>query len=183
MKRILLILTLALALVAAACGDDTDTAVGDDTEPPADDIPADDDTPIDDDVTDPPADDVPLGGGPYPIADLTIEIDPSETEEENIRFRLACLGDTATITPDTGDGHPADAAAMCLALNDLPVRDRVLNGAPADQACTEQYGGPEQAWITGTLDGEQVDTAFDRADGCGIGDWALMSAFLPAPPA
>jgi hypothetical protein len=169
MKRFLLTLTVILALVASACGDGTDADVGADApnNRPADDSPVDDS----------PVDDEPLGTGPYPIADLTITYQLDQLSEA-VTYRLACLGDTESVT---GDGAPGAAAAMCIALNELPIRDRVVNGAPTDQACTEQHGGPQIASVTGTLEGEAVDTSFDRANGCGISDWALLGAFLPVP--
>ena len=37
------------------------------------------------------------------------------------------------------------------------------------QACTQQYGGPEVATVTGTIGDKQVDATFSRQDGCAIG--------------
>jgi hypothetical protein len=57
--------------------------------------------------------------------------------------------------------------------------------APPDQtrACTELYGGPEEAHVTGTLRGEPVDVTIDRANGCGIADYeALFKALGRTPP-
>lgn len=51
------------------------------------------------------------------------------------------------------------------------------------RACTLQYGGPERAHVTGTLDGRKVDVSVDRADGCGIADYeALFAALGRTPP-
>lgn len=51
------------------------------------------------------------------------------------------------------------------------------------RACTLQYGGPEKARISGTLEGEPVDVTIDRADGCGIADYeALFAALGRKPP-
>jgi len=47
-----------------------------------------------------------------------------------------------------------------------------------ERACTLQYGGPETAHVTGTLEGREVDVTIDRADGCGIAAYdALFAAF------
>ncbi len=54
-------------------------------------------------------------------------------------------------------------------------------GPPADQMCTEIYGGPETAEVTGTLDGASVDAEFHRTNGCGIADWDLFATLLPEP--
>jgi len=125
------------------------------------------------------SDDLPLGAGPYPIADLSFDIDLAG-DGVTTRYRLACLGDTATFT---GDSQDLDATAACLALRDDDVRLRLSFNQTdaASRACTEQYGGPEMAVISGTLDGEPVDTAIDRINGCGIADWVLLSELLPQP--
>lgn len=187
MKKILIPLFVVLALVASGCGDDDDTEIG---EQPADDgevvegsdETGDDMTGDDDAGDDIAADDSadaepPLGAGPYPIADLVVTFQLDESDDPTT-YQLACLGDTATVT---GEGAPADAETLCLALDDEPIRDRLVIG-PADDLCTMEYGGPETATITGTLDDTAVDASFDRADGCGISDWALFSSFLPAAP-
>ena len=50
-------------------------------------------------------------------------------------------------------------------------------------ACTQQYGGPEQAHMTGTLEGKAVDVTVTRSDGCGIADYeALFAALGRKPP-
>ncbi|MDW3219985.1 MAG: hypothetical protein R8F63_15330 [Acidimicrobiales bacterium] len=189
MKKFLIVMTVVMAVVAAACSDDADTSVGSD-EPTDDgtvvDGPTSDDDdgtsddgtvdPSDGEPTDGPGDDVPLGAGPYPIADLTITYQLAE-DDDPVAYQLACLGDTATVM---GEGAPTTADRMCLALHDDAVRDRVVHGPPTDVACTEQYGGPQIATIVGTLDGEEIDTSFDRANGCGIGDWDLFGDFLPS---
>ena len=41
-----------------------------------------------------------------------------------------------------------------------------------------QYGGPETATISGTLDEQPVETTVDRADGCGIHAWSVTLAAL-----
>ena len=166
MRTRLAILILMLGLIATACGDDADTDVGDQPDP---------DTPADTDP-DPDTDEPILGAGPYPIADLTVSVTlTDDADEVALTHQISCLGDTATIIGDA----TGRADAICRQLNDLPTRTRLLDGAPTDRACTEIYGGPELATITGTLDGEPVDTTVDRANGCGIDDWDLLSGLFP----
>jgi len=51
------------------------------------------------------------------------------------------------------------------------------------RACTEIYGGPETARVTGTLGGRRVDATIARNDGCGIADYeAVFAALGVAPP-
>ena len=118
--------------------------------------------------------DTPIGG-PYPVAELSIVFE--HPDRETIEYRLDCLGDTATITPQD---VAVDEQAACLALADPDVVPRLVEGPPADQVCTEQYGGPDVATITGTIDDQPVDTTVDRTNGCGISDWdELLADVLP----
>jgi subtilisin inhibitor-like len=51
---------------------------------------------------------------------------------------------------------------------------------PADTACTEIYGGPETATVTGTFEGAALSTTFARTDGCEIERWAMHRFLFPA---
>jgi hypothetical protein len=159
---LLLLLVLATAIAAVACGDDDDTVTTDD--------------PAVDDGGDPAGDDI-VGGGPYPVADLTITYDHPD-EGVSFTYRITCLGDTATVDGDA----EIDERNACLALAEPAVQTRLLEGPPADQVCTEIYGGPDVARVTGTIDDQPVDATIDRTNGCGISDWDdLLGAVLPDP--
>jgi hypothetical protein len=80
-----------------------------------------------------------------------------------------------TLTCDPPGGtHPRPEEA-CLALQADPS---ALEPLPADSACTQIYGGPEEAEIVGTLDGEQVQATFSRQNGCEIDRWMRMAGIL-----
>ncbi len=170
----ILIAAGAMALLAAACGDSTSTTnvgaapgtgAASSTTAPAATSPSTTST-----IPEPP-----LGAGPYPIADITIAVHPDGIDSTpSATYRLSCLGDTATVTGDT----TGSAASMCMALTRTEVRSLLIQGPPTDVMCTEIYGGPEVATFTGTLDGEQVNTSIDRANGCGINDWDVTLADL-----
>jgi hypothetical protein len=66
-----------------------------------------------------------------------------------------------------GGDHP-DPEAACRLLDEL---ENPFAPVPADQACTEIYGGPQTAHVTGTFRGEPVDAEFDRTNGCQISRW------------
>jgi hypothetical protein len=71
-----------------------------------------------------------------------------------------------------GDG--CDRAKLAAALK--RAGDKV-------RACTEIYGGPETAHVTGTLGGRRVNATITRNDGCGIADYeAVFAALGVAPP-
>lgn len=115
----------------------------------------------------------PIGGGPYPVADLEVTVE--HPDRETVSYRITCMGDAATITGDID----LDELAACTALAIPEVQRRLMEG-PADQICTEQYGGPDTATIRGTIDEAPIDTIVDRVNGCGISDWDdLLADILP----
>ena len=88
--------------------------------------------------------------------------------------------DTWTLECDgaapVGDSGAPDPAAACAALAE---RGTALMAEPGpDVACTMQYGGPQRATVTGTVDGETVDAAFAYSDGCQINRWDALSGLL-----
>lgn len=50
-----------------------------------------------------------------------------------------------------------------------------------DVMCTEQYGGPEVARITGTVKGKPVRIKLTRTDGCHINQWSLHAPLWGQP--
>ncbi len=81
-------------------------------------------------------------------------------------------------------GDPATSAAPTTATFDKAPGLTMADLAPTtpDQACTEIYGGPGKATVTGTLDGAAVDATFTRSNGCEIARWEKMVALglIPA---
>jgi hypothetical protein len=47
--------------------------------------------------------------------------------------------------------------------------------------CTQIYGGPQVALVTGTIDGRRVWARFQRRDGCEIARWKRVSPWLLPP--
>jgi len=83
-------------------------------------------------------------------------------------WTLSCLGEP------TGT-HP-DAQAACAHLSGL---DDPFAPLPGDLACTEQYGGPQTAHVTGLWHGEDVDVELSRTDGCRISQWESLVPLVP----
>ena len=75
------------------------------------------------------------------------------------------------------------AAAACRERRLDRLRAALDGAADERRVCTEVYGGPERAHVTGRLRGERVDVVVARTDGCGIADYdALFEALgTPAP--
>jgi len=44
--------------------------------------------------------------------------------------------------------------------------------------CTQQYGGPQVAVVTGTFGGRRVHSRFSLTDGCEIGRWRALAPLL-----
>ena len=84
--------------------------------------------------------------------------------------------DCAT-TPATGS-HP-DPPGACA---DLAEAEDPFAEPDPDLACTEIWGGPQTAHVTGTWQGDPVDAVFDRTNGCRIAQWDAAGRLLPAPP-
>jgi hypothetical protein len=109
------------------------------------------------------------GGTARADNDLRIDLDRGDgTEPES--YTLACLGSAS------GD-HP-DAMAACAHLAGLADPFAPI---PGDVACTEQYGGPQTAHVTGLGGGEPVDLELSRVDGCRISQWDGLGPLLPGP--
>jgi hypothetical protein len=73
-----------------------------------------------------------------------------------------------------------DPDAACAALE--RHAEKVFFGKPdPNVACTQEYGGPQQAHVTGTIDGREVNKKFSLTDGCKISEWNAMKALLGGP--
>ena len=156
MRIVRLLFVLALTIVLAACGSGGD----DDSSSPSRKV----------DSTKPAKDDGSEAGSVE--ADLKIKLtnvgDPKAGAGIPVPTGIACTKSipatcngtlTCPSTDKADDGICAWLAAEGAAIFAVP---------PPNQACTEQYGGPEVATVTGTFDGKPVDTTFSRTNGCEI---------------
>lgn len=82
-----------------------------------------------------------------------------------------------TLTCEPAGGTHPDPDAACLALGTAEGR-AALDPVPRDVACTEIWGGPQTATITGELDGEAVDAQLSRSNGCEIARWDALVPVL-----
>ncbi len=168
----LFVLLLALAMAATACGASDPEGTGTSDNSVGSDGDGSDDSGV------PPDNGLPLGGGPYAIATLTVDVE--HPDRDTISYELACFGDTATLIPDAIAGVSASAA--CTALAETEIENYLVDGPPSDQACTEIYGGPDTARLVGRVNDRPVDIVIDRANGCGISSWDVLLADI-LPPA
>jgi hypothetical protein len=52
---------------------------------------------------------------------------------------------------------------------------------PRGIACTEIYGGPQVAVVTGTVAGKRISARLSREDGCQVARWNRLSPWLLPP--
>jgi hypothetical protein len=102
------------------------------------------------------------GGG----SQLTVVYDDGESKMST--WQLSC-------DPAGGD-HP-DPTAACAALTKKGAT--ALPEVSKDKMCTQQFGGPQSAVLTGTWQGQPVDSRLKRSDGCEISRWDSLAGLLP----
>lgn len=74
------------------------------------------------------------------------------------------------------ESNAPDPAAACAALAEGGTGLFAEPGS--DVACTMQYGGPQRATVSGTVNGEAVEAEFAASDGCQISRWEALSGLL-----
>ena len=80
-----------------------------------------------------------------------------------------------TLTCDPPGGSHPDPASACVAL--AANRD-LLEPLGPDVVCTQIFGGPEEALVTGRFDGKPVNVRYNRRNGCEIDRWGRLKAVL-----
>ena len=73
------------------------------------------------------------------------------------------------------DGR-APVAELCAQARG--VSELLTSKPEAGRACTQIYGGPETAVVTGTIDGETVERRFTRTNGCELADYKRAAGLL-----
>jgi hypothetical protein len=101
------------------------------------------------------------------LADLTLVVDgdgsgPQGSKEVEVRC------------------EEAQDSALCTGVAGLGRSD--FEPTPPRTACTQQYGGPQTARVTGTLRGERIDGRFSRENGCEIARWEAVVPVLDRNP-
>ncbi|MFD6950543.1 proteinase inhibitor I4 serpin [Nocardiopsis sp. TSRI0078] len=130
---------------------------------------------------------------PAPRTDETTNpSDPAEDPSGDAEVRLTIersLSDDEALTPEegyeegvwtltcgpVGGDHPAPEEA-CERIEEVGAEPFVLD--TSDMMCTMQVGGPEVAHVTGHIDGTDIDTRFDKHNGCEIERFETVEAVL-----
>ncbi len=108
----------------------------------------------------------PKSVAPVP-ADVTITVDDGSGTTTTTKL---------TCEPTGGDHPKPDDACAALAA----AWPSAFEPVAKDLACTEIYGGPETASVSGTIDGKPVNAQFKRNNGCEIARWEQVQSLLGA---
>lgn len=108
--------------------------------------------------------------GQYDI-DLTVELSESP-EAEGIMFVL--LGSNGMVAP----GSTVPDAPAALAAVERFGEEIFFPEPRPDRICTQQYGGPQVAVVSGWFHDRPVSSRFSRTDGCEIARWKTMAPLL-----
>lgn len=90
------------------------------------------------------------------------------------------------VWPEGRPGEDRSATVVCddprAGGEDCAAAEQVdpdaLAPTPPDVACTQIFGGPQEATIEGTLRGEELDVELSRRNGCEISRWEAAEALL-----
>jgi hypothetical protein len=117
-----------------------------------------------------PGADSPAAGGDISRADndLAVEYDPGNGSG-TVQWTLTCVGSV--------DGNHPEGEKACEHLKGM---EEPFAPLPADSICTQQYGGPQTARVTGVWRGEPVDLTLSRTDGCLVSQWDSLVPLVPA---
>ena len=105
------------------------------------------------------------------MIDLTISIRDHPDAPQHM-FRLV-----------SKDGHPVAGTTLpepvaALAAVERFGEDIFFPKPGPPKLCTQQYGGPQVAVVSGTFRGRAVHSTFTRTDGCEIARWKAMGPLL-----
>lgn len=90
---------------------------------------------------------------------------------------------TGTLTCRGADRRATGALASRASAAELCAHARAIRGLlttqpDRDRVCSQIYGGPETAHVTGTIGTEKVDRRFSRTNGCEIADFSRAAGLL-----
>lgn len=80
-----------------------------------------------------------------------------------------------------GTGFLRARAKQACRLVQGGALQRVERAQQSGRLCSQIYGGPQRAHITGHIGRHPVDLTINRTDGCGTADWYALQALLGDP--
>lgn len=112
--------------------------------------------------------------------DLTVRLTEAPGAPEH-EFRLVVRHG---ITPEAAalKGSTLPDAAAALAAVERFGDEVFFVPRRKDMMCTQQYGGPQVAVVTGTFHGRSVHSRFSLTDGCEIARWRSLAPLFGGTP-
>jgi hypothetical protein len=107
-------------------------------------------------------------------ARVTLTIRYSDGSEPERVAHLRCRGDSAH-----ADGFLRDVGARAACRHARRSAAFLAARPSATRVCTQVYGGPEHARVTGRIGARRIARSFKRTDGCAIGDWTRAVPLVP----
>ena len=111
----------------------------------------------------------PVAQASSPTVLSIVYVEDAKRPSERVRWSLRC---------DPVGGTLPRRAAACRELS--RVGWRAFAPVPANMVCTEIFGGPQVAIVSGRVDGHRVWARLTRVDGCQIARWKRIPSLLPA---
>ncbi|ASN18845.1 serine protease inhibitor [Arthrobacter sp. YN] len=108
--------------------------------------------------------------------DLTVTLTEAPGAESH-EFHLRSLAGVLSPDPDSLESNLPDARAALAAVEQFGEEIFFPEPRP-DRICTQQYGGPQVAVVTGWFRGREVNSQFSRTDGCEIARWKTLASLL-----
>jgi hypothetical protein len=81
----------------------------------------------------------------------------------------------------TADGWLRAVGARRACAHARRIAALLTRARAPERACTEIFGGPERASVTGRIGARRVRIGFQRRDGCEVADWQRAQPLLPRP--
>jgi hypothetical protein len=107
------------------------------------------------------------------VVELTVVYDDGSGRKTTGALTCRGANRSATGALEAGGASPAELCEQALGNAEL------LTKKPDEgRQCTQVYGGPETAVVTGTIGGERVNRRFTRTNGCEIADYTRAAGLL-----
>lgn len=94
------------------------------------------------------------------------------------RYGLPCGGGGGEFGSGSGTRLLPHSRVACRRLVLLPIS--AFAPVARDVACTEVYGGPQVAVVSGRIAGKDFRATFTRTDGCEIARWNRVRFLFPS---
>ena len=102
---------------------------------------------------------------PAPVTQVMVRVDPDGKGPEPAKeAQIRC--------------REREESRTCGAASGLRPSD--LEPTAGDVACTDIFGGPQTATISGTLNARRVSARFSRSNGCEVARWEKVAPLLQA---